>query len=175
VRALAVVTPAGRRDTRAISVLAALLNEDTHFPHLIRALGSLGPAAAAAVPAILKGLEYRPARGGIPAHNRPIQLAGALGEIGPRARAAIPTLLDLVKQRPHFRLAVAATMGQIGAGARATVPFLRHMLLSPARTPTPVAGWLSRCGGSRGARTLPCPYSSPLSGPRGWTPWPRTR
>jgi HEAT repeat protein len=72
---------------------------------VVASLGDLGPAAKAAIPALLKGMETEAERGGI---------VQALGRIGPEAKAVVPALLDLLDGKDaNERLAAAVALIRI--------------------------------------------------------------
>jgi HEAT repeat protein len=87
-----------------------------------RVLGSLGPAAGAAVPAITEALADP---------NPKIQLAAVrtLGQIGSEARSATYDLIQmLLHDHESFREEAVRTLGQIGAGAQPAIPALTEAL-----------------------------------------------
>ncbi len=87
------------------------------------ALGRIGPAAAGAVPALVKALEDRAAYVRYGA-------AGALGRIGPAAAVAVPALVKTALQDPDrgVRGAAAYALGKIGPGAAGAVPTFARAL-----------------------------------------------
>jgi HEAT repeat protein len=101
------------------------------------ALGQMGPAARAAVPALTEALKdahvaaYRPA------------FALALAKIDPAAaKAAVPALIQVLDRKGHAvylpeaiagtaRKDAATALGQMGADAREAVPALREAIMDP--------------------------------------------
>ena len=77
-------------------------------------IAGLGPAAAAAVPALIEALDDE-----IPAVRFPITVA--LGEIGPAAAAAIPKLKQVMEEDLN---------DEIAAGARRAIKRIRPQALS---------------------------------------------
>jgi HEAT repeat protein len=82
----------------AVSVLIGMLQDDLKAHDLgaaaaAKALGALGPRAAAAVPALIADLDFVPEPAAI-----------ALGEIGPPAREAVPALRQIVDRNLSARL-----------------------------------------------------------------------
>jgi len=121
------------------------------------ALGDLGAAANAAVPALIEivRVEKEP-------RSRWFAVA-ALGDIGPAAKAAVPVLVELLKSQEiaepdrepsevdggsiPMRLAAAVALGGIGPGAKAGVPALAHALTDhDQRVCTEAATALGRIG-----------------------------
>ncbi|MBA3259177.1 MAG: HEAT repeat domain-containing protein, partial [Gemmatimonadales bacterium] len=78
-------------------------------------IASMGPAAAAAVPALIAALDDE-----IPAVRFPVTVA--LGEIGPAAEAAIPRLKLMVEEDLN---------DEIAAGARRAIKRIRPGALPP--------------------------------------------
>lgn len=93
----------------AYDILAERDRLETAQEAALHALGRLGTAAAAAVPAITRAASDR---------NPDIKLAaaGALGQIGAPAQSAIPTLAQLLADRSEaVRKAAVRSLGQIDA------------------------------------------------------------
>lgn len=88
------------------------------------ALGEIGPAAKAAVPALIDLLHDF--------HDKPVDrdwVIRALGRIGPAAKAAVPDLIVLLKgDHPYTALVAAEALGQIGPEAKAAVPALQAII-----------------------------------------------
>ncbi|MHC4251099.1 MAG: HEAT repeat domain-containing protein, partial [Planctomycetota bacterium] len=94
-------------------------------------LRRLGPAANAAVPALIEALEDRDLNVRYPTSRPSVRTsestaaAGALGRIGPDARDAVPALAQALKDTDIFLRANAAeALGKIGPAAREAVPAL---------------------------------------------------
>ncbi|HEY2841618.1 MAG TPA: HEAT repeat domain-containing protein [Pirellulales bacterium] len=87
----------------------------------MRSLGHYGPAAHAAVPALVRALRDRRIRS---------QAAVTLGEIGPAAADAVPELLRVLSEERDLdnRTSAVSALGQIGSIAAA--PELQRMLAS---------------------------------------------
>lgn len=106
-------------------LIAALSNGKSHVrSSAASALGTMGSAAADAVPALIKLLADKP-----PARTF---AAGALGAIASRADIAVPALLGAVDDEEHeFRRAALTSLGQFGPAASAAVPVLLPFLEDP--------------------------------------------
>ncbi len=99
------------------------------------ALGSIGPNAKAAVPALREALkrvdeepdpEYRERVWGT--------VICVLGDIGPEAEAAVPDLTAILqdqKQDPFARQRAAEALGKMGPAAKAAIPALTEALNEP--------------------------------------------
>jgi HEAT repeat protein len=114
-------------------------------------LGTLGPGAAAAAPALIKatrdpdekvrwaavcalGKMAPAAPGAIPALVQAVQdpsvlvaihAAGALGDLGPRAAAAVPALLEAFRKGDQpVKIEAAKSLGALGRSAREALPVL---------------------------------------------------
>ena len=89
----------------------------------VRVLGEAGPAAAAAVPALIELL----------ADESLVELVvWALGEIGGDAEAALPRLIELTHEGPPLRLAVLGiALGKIGANNAEVDECLQRLAQSP--------------------------------------------
>jgi HEAT repeat protein len=86
------------------------------------ALGSIGPNAAEAVPALAGALED-------PDAVVRSSAAAALGSIGPNAAGAVPALADALKDRnEEVRQRAADALGSIGPNAAGAVPALADAL-----------------------------------------------
>lgn len=113
-----------------------------------RLLGSLGPKAKSALPALREAArksgetELLTALALVSADDAPrvvgkltdqlprLDALGALGRLGPRAAAAVPKLIEPLKtDSTPVRLAVARTLGQFGGPARSAVAALAHRML----------------------------------------------
>jgi lysophospholipase L1-like esterase len=98
---------------------AALHSEDPYVRSFAAySLGSLGPAAAPALPALVEAYrrEEREGRGAA---------VGALGVLGPVAAAALPDLVAGLKNPVnHRRWSAARAIGRLGAAATPAVPAL---------------------------------------------------
>jgi HEAT repeat protein len=96
--------------------------------YALEALGVIGPAAKAAVPALIDALAVK---------NLASSAAQALGRIGPAAKAAIPALIDALAVK-NVGSSAAWALGQIGPAAKAAVPALvtalavQHLTFSAA-------------------------------------------
>jgi HEAT repeat protein len=108
------------------------------------ALGTLGPEAAPAVPALRNVLELH----GDKADHEYVRgmAAWALGRIGPAAESAIPLLSQTMHSRGHLavRRASVESLGNFGASAKAVVPDLVKLLDdddATTRVNTAVALW----------------------------------
>jgi HEAT repeat protein len=87
------------------------------------ALGSMGPEAAPAVPALIEGLK----REKVPrAFRTPPSCSFALGQIGEPAIPALEKILD--HPRPEVRLAAVLAFGNMGEHARVALPVLERLL-----------------------------------------------
>jgi HEAT repeat protein len=84
-----------------------------------RALGEIGPDAAAAVPALLQALKSNATRSAA---------ARSLGKIGPAAKSAVPALIELLSQNNDSQGYVVEGIGGIGPDAVAAVPALIQLL-----------------------------------------------
>ncbi len=92
---------------------------------VVWALGNIGPAARAAVPALVRVLTRE--------HDGDDVLRGAaayaLGEIGPSAGEAVPALLDLMREKEAaLRVAAPYALGRVGPAAKPAVAPLLHGL-----------------------------------------------
>jgi HEAT repeat protein len=96
------------------------------------ALGEIGPAAQAAVPALIQALRHENYR------VREAAAAG-LGGIGPEARPAVPALVALVQKKDTFDESQAAVeaLGKMGPAAKAAVPALAALLSPRTDEPDP--------------------------------------
>ena len=96
--------------------------QDTRQAVVARTLGRIGPAAAAAVPALADELTSEHA------HVREAA-AEALAQIGPAAEPAVPALVRLLTDRPPAsRQAAALALAKVGRSAPATVVALVQLL-----------------------------------------------
>jgi HEAT repeat protein len=83
-------------------------------------LGAIGPAAEAAVPALVLALKDTDRSMGC-------RTATALGRIGPAAEQAVPALIEAL-EHPRLRNHAARALGRIGPAAKAAVPALVRAL-----------------------------------------------
>jgi HEAT repeat protein len=96
--------------------------QDTRQVVVARSLGRIGPAAAAAVPALAHELSSEHA------HVREAA-AEALGQIGPAAEPAVPGLVRLLTDRlPASRQAAAIALSRVGRTDPAAIPPLIQLL-----------------------------------------------
>ncbi|MHB1561426.1 MAG: HEAT repeat domain-containing protein [Isosphaeraceae bacterium] len=120
-----------------IKALAVAANDDEEAiaPWARNALARIGPAAAPAVPAQIRGLD---AEGWVDA-------AEALGAIGPAAKAAVPALERHVKAGDYRCAWAAIALHQIDPTNRAANEYLVRMVDSPwPWSRAPLAGALGR-------------------------------
>jgi HEAT repeat protein len=96
------------------------------------ALGSIGPPAEAAVPALTELLRDKTA-------DVRYSAAWALGGIGPRAKPAVPALIELLRSDEMPQGFAARALGKIGAEARDAVPALTQLLKGGTPGIRPVA------------------------------------
>lgn len=98
--------------------------------YAVRAIWFYGPAAADAVPALVKRLRQSQSN-----RNRDCDLfliLRVLEEIGPQAVAATPDLLELVRKSDRLvSLAACAALGSIGPGASNAIPAIEFCLTNP--------------------------------------------
>jgi HEAT repeat protein len=96
------------------------------------ALGRLGPAAAAAVPALIKTLRAKRAPNKVYVYAARKEAAKTLGRIGPAAEPAVPTLIEVLQdESPGAVLvheAAVTALGDIGQPAESVVPALIQAL-----------------------------------------------
>jgi HEAT repeat protein len=97
----------------AVPCLASALADPRRAAGAADTLGRIGPAASAAVPALVAALK---ARVSLPAIS-------ALGSIGPDAEAAVPALITALA-KPALRREAVITLGKIGPHAAAAIPAL---------------------------------------------------
>lgn len=105
--------------------------DDKVRQYAIGALGDIGPAAAAAAPALI-GVLHRPLLGASSGHvdskrsaNSRSAAAAALGKIGPMAKEAVPALAAALKdENIPVRRWSATSLGEMGAAGRSAVPAL---------------------------------------------------
>jgi HEAT repeat protein len=109
-------------------VVPSLIEIFTHGSYVDRsraagALRALGPAAAPAVPTLVRELRVK----GEP-HR--VQLALAVLEmIGPDASDAVPALIELLDSNERgFRVSAAQALGFIGPAAKSAIPRLRELV-----------------------------------------------
>ncbi len=123
-------------------------------PRAARAIGKMGPDAAAAVPALIGKLDYfgdssivRGARANIGADSVPAiveelrggsedkDLARILGAIGPDAAEAVPLLCEKVKSTNYsMRKEASWALGEIHANPTLAVPAIMSVLNDPERS-----------------------------------------
>jgi WD40 repeat protein len=116
--------------TLVLALMIEALKDSGLRDRAIDGLGSLGPEAAPALPALLEELRL-----GLK-HN-PFGAAGvirALGRIGPSAAPVVPTLRQLIASAPlgghdYEEVEAARTLGRIGPAASAAIPELVGLLL----------------------------------------------
>jgi HEAT repeat protein len=108
--------------------------------HTACALGQIGPAAKAAVPALIDVLRSKPAACNDAVRTAPgvltlppgavqVMAAGALGRIGPDAIDAVPALVEALDDRdPDLRFAAAGALEGIGPGSDLVVPALARAI-----------------------------------------------
>jgi hypothetical protein len=103
-------------------LIAALRSRSIHVRSSAAfGLGKLGPAAADAVPDLIKALSDKP-----PART---YATIALGEIASNAKLAVPALMKLLNDEEHeVRRAAVTSLGQLGPAASAAVPKLLPFL-----------------------------------------------
>jgi hypothetical protein len=115
----------GPKAAAAVSCLTEMLKagDDDLQTQAADALGAVGPAAEAVVPALADAV--------VQDHDRPLRkaAAGALGAIGRRPEAAVPALMDLLKAEDGSeRITAAWALGRFGAEAGQAAGFLADML-----------------------------------------------
>jgi hypothetical protein len=141
----------------ALALANALRDPDTEVRWKSAAtLGTLGPQAGSAVPALVESLQDRDevvrraaamalgqigSETAIPAlaaaladtdHGVRKMAASALIRLGPKARDAVPALIVALGDRDTgVRQAAAAALGTIGPGAKAAIPSLGELLKAP--------------------------------------------
>jgi HEAT repeat protein len=106
-----------------VPVLARLAaDKDYEYrKYVIEDLGEIGPAARAAVPALIDILKAKEKYRRV--------AAGALGAIGPDARSAVPALIEaLDSDKAGVVSAAVEALGRIGPDAKAALPALRERL-----------------------------------------------
>jgi HEAT repeat protein len=134
----------------AVPVLVAQLRDyEVHWQAAL-ALGDMGPAAAAAIPALLEALEqeavHRPAR-------TPASAAVALARMGP---AAVPGLtIRLHHEKAWVRLGAATALAGHGPEARPALDGLLAMLADPDPEARMVAAAALAAMGSSARDALP--------------------
>jgi len=98
----------------------------------VEAIGVFGPAAKAAVPALVEALEgFVPATGFLAStskRNSQMVVAEALAEIGPEARSAVPGLIARLRENSGYEQWFCKALGRIGPDAREAVPVLENLL-----------------------------------------------
>jgi HEAT repeat protein len=98
----------------------------------VEAIGVFGPAAKAAVPALVEALEgFVPATGflaSVSKRNSQRVVADALGEIGPEARSAVPGLIARLGENSGYDERFCKALGRIGPEAREAGPVLENLL-----------------------------------------------
>jgi HEAT repeat protein len=120
----------GNEDEATIKALIdALADPDRNVRYCsIVAIETIGPAAAAAVPSLIRLLKD--------SNDEGIRKAAArtLGAIGAAAKAAIPTLIEALDDKDlYVRFSAAHALGRIGPEAKAAVPALRKALESDSK------------------------------------------
>jgi len=114
------------QDVLEILVRALGKNDDDVRVAAARAVGRIGPRAAAAVPALMGAL-------GDEKNFRLRQtVLVALARMGSKAAAAVPMLSQVLEDRaPRFRELAAIALGSIGTAARPAVGTLRKLTTDP--------------------------------------------
>jgi len=89
--------------------------------HAAKALWEIGPAAEAALPALIEALRDE----NWPVGPVGVYVANALGMIGPAAKAAVPALVQALEEgNENLRHSAALALGRIALGAEVAVPAL---------------------------------------------------
>jgi hypothetical protein len=130
-------------DEEAVPEVLRLLNgvpaQDALVGPAVRALGSIGPPARAAVPALR----------GLLAGGHPSAAAGALWSVERDASAVLPVLIrESASEDPGRRQEAAELLARLGPSARPALPALRRMTVTDQvgeRVPAACAVW--RIGG----------------------------
>jgi HEAT repeat protein len=114
-----------------IGFLRAHASDANRCRFTLRALGQIGPGAAAAAPVIREQLQDE---------RCTIHATEALGGIGPAARSAVADLAVLLRDYdPACRKAAAIALGRIGRDAEAALPLLRSALRDDDKEVRPAA------------------------------------
>jgi HEAT repeat protein len=96
------------------------------------ALGRLGPAARAAVPALIKTLRAKHAPNKVYVYAARKEAAKTLGRIGPAAESAVPALIEVLQDESPSAIlvheAAVTALGDIGQPAELVVPALIQAL-----------------------------------------------
>jgi HEAT repeat protein len=106
------------------ALILALRDEDPRIRSAaVSALLEVGPAAEAAVPALIEALDDKPLR---------LEVLFALKKMGPTARPAVPALITLLKTATGYdRLNAAEALWQIDQDVDVVVPALLESLKHP--------------------------------------------
>lgn len=114
----------GPKAVKALPVLLAKSGKSPVIldPQTARTIGSMGPAAAAAVPRLIEWVK----EGKYPQLRS--AAAWALGAIGPAAKGAVPHLLPLLAEDRHHTERTAAVGALRALGATEALPTLRNAL-----------------------------------------------
>ncbi|MBI2823842.1 MAG: HEAT repeat domain-containing protein [Planctomycetia bacterium] len=123
---------------KAVPVLVAGLKDPKQRDPAIRALGRIGPAAQAAVPALaalVSSADLVVVR----------DAAAALGAIGPSASKAVPSITALLgKSDSSVGYAAAIALGKIGPAAKSAVPQLLKQINAKEPLLTVASVWAVR-------------------------------
>jgi HEAT repeat protein len=124
--ALAIWRIEGRKKLAVVlPALVAELEDKIFYGSAASALGSIGPDARAAVPALIAVYKS-------PAIKDRASIASVLAEFGPDAKEAVPALIEALKTKDKILACEAAwALGAIGKEARAAVPALMKSLSDP--------------------------------------------
>lgn len=102
----------------ALPVLLTALSGDDRYalPGILKALGAIGPEAAAAVPRLLELLHAIPrTKYTSPEQDIRLDLVNTIGAIGPRAARAVPTLVELaLTNESHMPYEAKLSLAKIG-------------------------------------------------------------
>lgn len=131
VKALAETSFATKQDENAAQALTNLsaqlkAGETERRRSAATELGKMGPAAQAALPALIEAVGKR----GEDSEVRRLA-AAAVGSMGPYARDAVPTLIEVLNDRkevPDVGASAIVALGQIGPGAKEAIPALIETL-----------------------------------------------
>ncbi len=112
----------------------ARVSYDVSYDDVVEALGSLGPLAEGAVPALIEILsikeeETEKDKRKLYLYFAQNEVAKTLGKIGPSAKKAVPALVGALNvESEHTREAAAKALGKIGPAAHAALPALFERL-----------------------------------------------
>jgi HEAT repeat protein len=93
----------------------------------IAALGRIGPAAKAAVPALIAAVKEEDSD---PDHLTAAAAIQTLGKMGPAAKEAIPLLTELLKRNFILSDAAIEALQELGPEAKSAIPALTHEMKS---------------------------------------------